>query len=107
MKGAETAVLPALLSAGAAFYLFQAATAGGAAWLEYLRQFDSSRLVHATSVDFALCTLLAPFWMSNDAEGRKWEQRSALVPLLSMVPLLGPAVYLLLRPKADLSAKQE
>jgi hypothetical protein len=29
MKGAETAVLPALLAAGAGFYLFQAATAGG------------------------------------------------------------------------------
>lgn len=48
---------------------------GGAAWYEFLRLFDSSRLVHATTIDFTICTLLAPFWMSNDAEGRKWEQR--------------------------------
>jgi hypothetical protein len=40
-----------------------------------VRLFDQSRLVHATSIDFALCTLLAPFWMANDAEGRQWEQR--------------------------------
>jgi len=59
--------------------------------------------VHATSIDFTLCTLLAPFWMSNDAEGRRWEQRGTLVPLLAVLPLVGPAIYLMLRPKADLS----
>ncbi|GBF96446.1 hypothetical protein Rsub_09245 [Raphidocelis subcapitata] len=104
MRGAETAVLPGLLAAGAAFYLFQAATAGGQAWYDYMRLFDQSRLVHATSIDFALCTLLAPFWMANDAEGRNWEQRGTLLPVLSVLPLLGPSLYLLLRPKTDTSA---
>ncbi|KIZ07603.1 hypothetical protein MNEG_0350 [Monoraphidium neglectum] len=104
MKGAETPVLPALLTAGAAFFTFQMATAGGEAWLAFLKLFDQSRLVHATTIDFCLCTLLAPFWMSNDAEGRGWEQRGTLVPLLSLLPLVGPAIYLLLRPKTDLSS---
>jgi hypothetical protein len=30
-------------------------------------------------------------------------RRGTLLPLLSVLPLLGPAIYLLLRPKADLS----
>lgn len=100
MRGAETTWLPALLAASAATYLYQMASAGGEAWVDYVRLFDQSRLVHATSVDFALCTLLAPFWMQNDAEGRGWEQREKLVPLLSLLPLVGPAIYLVLRPKA-------
>lgn len=104
LKGAETPVLPALLAAGAGFYLFKAVTAGGDAWVDYLRLFDQSRLVHVTTVDFMLCTLLAPFWMSNDAEGRKWQQRDTLLPVLSALPLVGPAIYLVLRPKADTSS---
>ncbi|KAI8473704.1 MAG: hypothetical protein J3K34DRAFT_457213 [Monoraphidium minutum] len=106
MKGAETAVLPALLVAGAGFYVSQMATAGGDNWRAFLQLFDQSRLVHATTIDFMLCTLLAPFWMSNDAEGRNWEQRGTLLPVLSVLPLVGPALYLLLRPKTDLKATE-
>lgn len=46
---------------------------------------------------------LAPFWMLNDAEARGWEQRGTLLPVLSLIPVLGPAIYLLLRPKTDMS----
>jgi hypothetical protein len=35
---------------------------------------------------------------------RRHARRGALLPLLSVVPLLGPAIYLLLRPKTDTSA---
>ena len=52
-----------------------AALPGGDAWLGYLRLFEESRFVHVTSLDFMCLTALAPFWMANDAEGRKWEQR--------------------------------
>jgi hypothetical protein len=34
-------------------------------------------------------------------DGRR---RGTLVPLLSLLPLVGPAIYLLLRPKTDLSS---
>ena len=30
-------------------------------------------------------------------------RRGALLPVLSVLPLVGPAIYLMLRPKADLS----
>jgi hypothetical protein len=55
--------------------LSQALTSGGAIWLDYVKLFDESRLVHVTSLDFATLTTLAPFWMYNDAQGRNWEQR--------------------------------
>lgn len=55
--------------------LLQAVSAGGDVWLDYAKLFDESRLVHASTVDFLLLTALMPFWMSNDAELRKWEQR--------------------------------
>ncbi len=56
-----------------------------------------------TSLDFMTLTALAPFWMYNDAEARQWEQRDKLLPLLSVLPVVGPALYLVLRPKTDLS----
>lgn len=99
MRAAEGPWLPAGLLAGSAYWLYAALSAGSAAWLGYLQLFDESRLVHATSVDFSLLTLLLPFWMSNDAQGRNWERRDTLVPVLSLLPLVGPSLYLLLRPK--------
>ncbi len=57
--------------------------------------------MHVTTVDFATLTALAPFWMEIDAVGRKWEQRGTLLPVLSFLPVIGPAIYLLLRPKAE------
>jgi len=75
MRAAETPWLPAGLLAGSGYWLWQALSAGGTAWLQYLQLFDQSRLTHATSLDFVLLTLLMPFWMSNDAERRNWEQR--------------------------------
>lgn len=75
MRAAETPWLPAGLLAASAYWLYQALSAGSYAWVQYLQLFDESRLTHATSLDFVLLTLLMPFWMSNDAERRNWEQR--------------------------------
>jgi hypothetical protein len=101
LRGAESPVLPALLLAAGAYWISRAVSSPPAAWLEYLRMFDSSRLVHATTVDFALCTALVPFWLSVDAEGRRWPgAKSGLATALSLVPVVGPCVYLLLRPKS-------
>jgi hypothetical protein len=75
MRAAETPWLPAGLLVGSGYWLWQALSAGGGAWLQYLQLFDQSRLVHATSIDFVLLTLLMPFWMSVDAERRNAGQR--------------------------------
>ena len=101
LKGMESPFLAYGLLAGTIFCLFNAATAGGPAWTEYFRLFQESRFVHVTSLDFCLLTSFAPFWMYNDAELRKWEPRDTLLPVLSVLPVLGPAIYLCLRPKAQ------
>ena len=56
--------------------------------------------MHVTTLDFLTLTSLAPFWMANDASVRAWPSRDRWVPLLSAVPVLGPALYLTVRPRA-------
>jgi len=104
MKGAETPVMPALLLAGALAMFYQAGTASGEAWAAYGKLLEESRLVHVTTLDFLCLSALAPFWMANDAEARNWGGRDKWLPVLSVLPVVGPAVYLLLRPKTDMSA---
>jgi len=100
-RGMESPILPWFLLGGSLFCIGSAAAAGGASWVEYLKLLQESRLVHVTTVDFLTLTLLAPFWMDNDAQLRNWEGRDNLLPVLSFIPVIGPAVYLCLRPKAE------
>ncbi len=60
------------------------------------------RFINVMTVDFLTLSALAPFWMSNDATLRRWEGRDSLLPLLSVLPVLGPCIYLCLRPRAKL-----
>ena len=100
LKGLESRVVAIGLAAFAAYTLFSVATAGPAAWSLYFNQFDESRFVHVTTLDFCTLTALCPFWLANDATARNWRYRDAGVPLLSLLPVLGPAIYLVLRPRA-------
>lgn len=54
------------------------------------------------TIDFLTLSTLAPFWMSNDAALRKWDKQDSLLPALCVLPVLGPAIYLCLRPRAQL-----
>lgn len=99
MKGAETTVLPGIALAGATYLLYNMFSASGAAWLDYIKLFDESRLVHISTIDLCVLATLCPYWMSNDAELRGWKDREKLLPILSVLPVVGPATYLLLRPK--------
>eukprot|EP00887_Chlorella_sp_A99_P005755 scaffold1.g5755.t1 len=101
-KGFETPIPAVLALLGAVSCIVQATAAGPAAWAEYGRLLEESRFVHVTTLDFLTLTSLAPFWMANDAELRKWEGRDKLLPVLSLIPVLGPAMYLCLRPRAKL-----
>lgn len=100
-RAVESKVVPWLLLAGAIYCTANLATAGSAAWTEYSRLLQESRLVHVTSMDFLTLTILAPFWMVNDAQLRSWQGNDKLLPLLCCLPFLGPAIYLCLRPKAE------
>lgn len=101
LKGTESRIGAWLLLAGAVATVAQAALAGGAAWKAFFQLFVESRFVHVTTTDFTALCLFAPFWMWNDAEKRQWKGRDQWLPLLSVVPFLGPAIYLTLRPSAE------
>lgn len=101
VKGMESPFTSLAVLAGSLVCMYQLATAGSASWNEYLKLFDESRFVHVTSVDFLVLTALVPFWMYNDAQLRNWEAKDKFLPFLCFLPVLGPALYLCLRPKAQ------
>lgn len=98
-RALESRVVAALLLAATAGLGLKAATAGDAAWVEFARLFRESKLVHVTTIDFCTLTLCAPLWVLNDAQVRRYES-PALLPL-ALLPLLGPVLYLSLRPRAE------
>ncbi|KAF2292465.1 hypothetical protein GH714_023107 [Hevea brasiliensis] len=54
--------------------------------------------IHIMSLDFTLLSAFAPFWVYNDMTARKWFDKGSWLLPISLVPLLGPALYLVLRP---------
>jgi phosphotransferase system glucose/maltose/N-acetylglucosamine-specific IIC component len=96
MQALESQVLPGVLLAATIGLLFNAFTSGPASWDAYLRLFDESKFVHITSLDFCALSALAPLFLWNDAQrrGAEWA-----VPLAA-VPMIGPLIYLILRPRA-------
>ena len=98
-RGMENRAVAYGILAGVMFCVVSAATAGATAWRDYGTLFFMSRFVHVTTVDFMTLTLLAPFWMENDARLRRWEGVGDWrMTGLQCLPVLGPAVYLCLRP---------
>ena len=77
--------------------LFNAFSSGVESWNAYFRLFDESKFVHVTSLDFCALSALAPLFLWNDAEkrGAGWA-----LPLAA-IPMLGPLIYLILRPRAS------
>ncbi|CAK9315534.1 unnamed protein product [Citrullus colocynthis] len=78
--------------------LFYAGLAGENVWKEFYQYFRESRFIHAMSIDFMLLSSFAPFWVYNDMSARKWFDKGYWLLPLSLVPFLGPALYLILRP---------
>lgn len=80
-----------------------AALAGADQWTEMLQYVRESKFIHVMSVDFLTLSTLAPFWVYNDMATRRWLDRGSWLLPLSLVPYLGPALYLILRPPLPLS----
>lgn len=109
LRALESSWLPATLLVGGGGLLTKAVLAGVPMWNRYFEFYDESRFVHVMSLDFIALTALMPFFMSWDADKRGWADRDLGVPLLSCLPIVGPAVYMCLRPKSvkATSAKTE
>lgn len=65
---------------------------------EFYQYFRESKFIHVTSLDFCLLSAFAPFWVYNDMTARKWFDKGRWLLPVSVVPFLGPSLYLLLRP---------
>ncbi|XP_024026684.1 uncharacterized protein LOC21388350 isoform X2 [Morus notabilis] len=72
--------------------------ANGGDWKEFFQYFRESRFIHVTCLDFTLLSAFAPFWVYNDMTARKWFDKGSWLLPLSLVPFVGPALYILLRP---------
>ena len=68
---------------------------GRETWQDFLTQFSTSQFIHVMSLDFCALTLLTPSLLWDDLVRR---QGSPLWRAVSLLPLLGPAIYLALRP---------
>lgn len=98
-KALESRLTAAVLLCATLGLVGTASLAGDVAWLDFSRLFKESRLVHVTSVDFLTLSLCAPFWVYNDASARGY--KSPLLLPLALTPLLGPVLYLNLRPRSE------
>ena len=107
LRALESPVTAAALLLGALSQAYLAATAGPAAWAEFGRLFDESRLVHVTTLDFLALSSFIPFWVSLDAGSRRWSGGASVAAALGAVPLVGPALYLALRPRAEWKKEKE
>ena len=107
LRTLESRWLPALNLVSAAGLMYWAGSAGPLAWNQYSQFFDESRFVHVSTIDFAMLVAMLPFFMWWDADKREWQGRDVGVPLLALLPVLGPIAYLLLRPNTPRSEGEE
>ncbi|XP_031400482.1 uncharacterized protein LOC116210620 isoform X3 [Punica granatum] len=99
----ESKITAAGLLAGGLGIFGYAALANADVWKEFYQYFRESRLVHVTCLDFSLLSAFVPFWIYNDMTSRKWYDKGFWLLPLSLVPFLGPALYLVLRPTVSAS----
>ncbi|RDX88888.1 hypothetical protein CR513_29430, partial [Mucuna pruriens] len=85
------------LAAGVAIITY-AGLAGQGVWKEFFQYFRESKFIHITSIDFIILSTFAPFWVYNDMTARKWFDKGSWLLPVSLIPFLGPGLYLLLRP---------
>ncbi|MQM18465.1 hypothetical protein Taro_051458, partial [Colocasia esculenta] len=94
----ESKITAAILTAAGLGLILYAGLAPGDEWTEFYQYFRESKFIHLTSLDFLLLSSFSGFWVYNDMTARKWfDEGSWLLPF-ALVPFMGPALYLLLRP---------
>ncbi|XP_021889931.1 uncharacterized protein LOC110808672 isoform X1 [Carica papaya] len=95
MESKVTAVIS--FAAGLCIVIYAGLSNGGE-WEEFCQYFRESKFIHIMSIDFMLLSAFAPFWVYNDMTARRWYDKGWWLIPASLVPFLGPALYLVLRP---------
>ncbi|MGB7414279.1 MAG: DUF2834 domain-containing protein [Thermosynechococcaceae cyanobacterium] len=73
-------------------------------WGDFIQQWQTSRFIHVMSLDFCLLSLLFSTLIKDDLHRRKMNSQWWL---LSLIPLLGPITYLIVRPSLNDSSRQQ
>jgi hypothetical protein len=66
-------------------------------WGDFIQQWQTSRFIHVMSLDFCLLCLLFPALLGDDM-ARRGLKTSPLFWVVTLVPLVGPLLYLCVRP---------
>nr|AFK43448.1 unknown [Lotus japonicus] len=101
LESKVTAVIS--LAAGIGLITY-AGLSGDDVWKEFYQYFRESKFIHIMTIDFTLLSTLAPFWVYNDMTTRKWFDKGSRLLPVSLIPFLGPGLYLLLRPSLSTMA---
>lgn len=105
-KQHEGRLLPAIITASIALLLALCLAATPATWAHFGFLFSHSRAIHVMTIDLSLLTLMSPFLVVTDARARGISVAQSLPGALLLgaamlaVPMVGPGVYLLMRPVA-------
>ncbi|XP_006857755.2 uncharacterized protein LOC18447599 [Amborella trichopoda] len=94
----DSKITSVALALGGLGLIIYAGLASGDTWKEFYQYFRESKLVHITSLDFSLLSAFAPFWVYNDMTVRKWYDKGSWLLPLTLIPFLGPVLYLVFRP---------
>ena len=70
-------------------------------WFRYGTLFDTVSLVNVSACDLIVLSAAVFLPMREDMKRRGWEDRSAAAVAFCALPVLGPALYLLLRPSLE------
>jgi hypothetical protein len=74
-------------------------------WSDFVQQWQTSQFIHVMSLDFCmLCAIVSP--LVRDDMARRGLQNPGLFWFASLVPMLGAAVYLMVRPSLNSAAAE-
>ncbi|XXG55191.1 hypothetical protein AAC387_Pa03g2911 [Persea americana] len=94
----ESKITAGILFAAGLGIITYAGLANDDVWKEFFQYFRESKFIHITCIDFSLLSAFAPFWVYNDMTARKWYDKGSWLLPAALIPFLGPALYLVLRP---------
>ncbi len=66
-------------------------------WGDFIQQWQATRFIHVMSLDFCLLCVLFPALLGDDM-ARRGLNNSPIFWVVTLVPLIGPLLYLCLRP---------
>ncbi len=102
LKAIDSRIFGAIAALSALILVGYGITQGN--WSDYFYQWQTSRFIHVMTLDFCLLCLLFPTILADDM-ARRGLNNPVIFWLVALIPLLGPAFYLTLRPPIRVSAE--